>query len=121
MLLFLFKIFPISCLTMVFFLYQKLLKAQNKTKKSKTSIELINNQNDKKSKKRKELIDENEEISSDSDIEDDNQQTLNGNVRLDNLLLNNDNGGDDDDDEENMYEQRLKRAKEYIEQIAKQG
>jgi hypothetical protein len=28
---------------------------------------------------------------------------------------------EDDDDENNVHEQRLKRAKEYIEQIAKQG
>jgi hypothetical protein len=36
---------------------------------------------------------------------------------LDDLLLNQDN----DDDENDIHEQRLKRAKEYIEQIAKQG
>jgi len=34
---------------------------------------------------------------------------------LDDLLLN------QDDDENDIHEQRLKRAKEYIEQIAKQG
>ena len=40
------------------------------------------------------------------------------NIRLDNLLFNE---GADEDDESNVHEQRLKRAKEYIEQIAKQG
>jgi hypothetical protein len=77
--------------------------------------------NGHKNKKQKQLIDENEEIPSDSDIEEDdelNQQKINGNVRLDNLLFNENN---DDDDENNVHEQRLKRAKEYIEQIAKQG
>ncbi len=100
-------------------LYQKSLKSQNgkKKQKSTSSSELTNGHNIKKSKKQKELIDENEEILSDSDLEEEDQQAINGNVRLDNLLLNQ----DDDDDENNVHEQRLKRAKEYIEQIAKQG
>jgi hypothetical protein len=80
----------------------------------KTSSELINGYNENKSKKRKQIIDENEEIPSDSDLE---EETINGNVRLDDLLLNQ----NDNDDENDIHEQRLKRAKEYIEQIAKQG
>lgn len=101
-------------------LYQKLLKSQSGKKKQKsTSSELTDGHISKKSKKQKELIDENEEILSESDIEEEdeqNQQKINGNVRLDNLLFN-----EEDDDETNVHEQRLKRAKEYIEQIAKQG
>ncbi len=46
---------------------------------------------------------------------EENEQTANGNVRLDDLLLN------ADEEEDDFHEQRLKRAKEYIEQIAKQG
>jgi hypothetical protein len=90
-------------------------------KKSKSSNEITNGHTNKKSKKQSQLIDENEEIPSDSDIDEDeaqNQQSTNGNIRLDNLLFNE---GADEDDESNVHEQRLKRAKEYIEQIAKQG
>lgn len=50
-------------------------------------------------------------------MDDDQEQKINGNVRLDDLLLNR----EDDDEEDDIHEQRLKRAKEYIEQIAKQG
>ncbi|CAF4623710.1 unnamed protein product [Rotaria sp. Silwood1] len=99
---------------------EKLLKSQNGKKKQKTSTDLINSHKNKKIKKQKDIIDENEEILSDTDIEEDdeqNQQKVNGNVQLDNLLLNVEH---DDDDENNVHEQRLKRAKEYIEQIAKQ-
>ena len=72
----------------------------------------------KKSKKDKNIIDENDEILSDSDLdEDQNDNKLNGNVRLDDLLLNEEH----EDDETNFHEQKLQRAKEYIEQIAKQG
>ncbi|CAF1336953.1 unnamed protein product [Adineta steineri] len=92
---------------------KKLLKTQNGKKKQKTSSELTNGHSNKKIKKQKELIDENEEILSDTDEE--NEQAMNGNVRLDNLLLN-----EEEDDENDFHEQRLKRAKEYIEQIAKQ-
>ena len=93
---------------------------QFEKKKQTNSLKSINVDNNKKVKKRKELIDKNEEIPSDSDIEEDdeqNQQTVNSNIGLDSLLLNQ----EDDDDENNLYEQRLKRAKAYIEQIAKQG
>ena len=66
----------------------------------------------KKSKKDKNIIDENDEILSDSDLdEDQNDNKLNGNVRLDDLLLNEEH----EDDETNFHEQKLQRAKEYIE------
>ncbi|CAF1635678.1 unnamed protein product [Adineta ricciae] len=99
---------------------KKLLKSENAKKKTKsTSSEFTNGHTNKKSKKQNDIIDENEEIPSDSDLEEDDEQNrqTNGTVRLDNLLLNEE---DDDDDENNVHEQRLKRAKEYIEQIAKQ-
>lgn len=100
---------------------QKLQQTQNAKKKTKTSSELTNGHtHNKKSKKEKPIIDDNEEIPSDSDLDDDDDQGQknNGNVRLDDLLLNRE---DHDDEEEDINEQRLKRAKEYIEQIAKQG
>lgn len=90
-----------------------------KKKKSKsTSADLANGHPSKAEKKKKAVIDD-EEIASDTDIETDDEQTnatTNGPVRLDNLL-----NDDADDDEGNIHEQRLQRAKEYIEQIAKQG
>ena len=96
---------------------QKLLQTKTGKKKQKSSNELPNGHAKKKAKKSAEVIDDNEEILSDSDLDDDeqNDEALNGNVRLDSLLFN------EDDDENNVHEQRLKRAKEYIEQIAKQG
>lgn len=50
-------------------------------------------------------------------MDDEQGRKINGNVRLDDLLLNR----EDEDEEDDIHEQRLKRAKEYIEQIAKQG
>ena len=96
---------------------QKLLPSKTGKKKQKSSNELLNGHAKTKAKKNAEVIDDNEEILSDSDLDDDeqNDEFGNGNVRLDSLLFN------EDDDENNVHEQRLKRAKEYIEQIAKQG
>lgn len=51
-------------------------------------------------------------------MDDDQEDKRNGNIRLDDLLMNRE---DNDDEEDDINEQRLKRAKEYIEQIAKQG
>lgn len=95
---------------------QKLLQTKTGKKKQKSSNELLNGHAKKKAKKSDDVIDDNEEILSDSDLDDEQDgEPVNGNVRLDSLLFN------EDDDENNVHEQRLKRAKEYIEQIAKQG
>ena len=82
---------------------------------------MTNGHSSKKDKKKAPIVEDDEEIASDTDIESDEEQTApsgNGPVRLDNLLLNEEA---DDDDQGNIHEQRLQRAKEYIEQLAKKG